>query len=386
MRTFSLVLLAAMTCIPAVSQEQAVDGADPADVPAQAIFENQAPETPPAEPDPAMIQQQEATLRRILNLLTTRGVVWPVAPEPETDNQPADDSAAQVLLELTLSVDPIARKRGLEGLAGTDIDIPTDVFINGILDHDADVRAAAFQLQDRLDEDDLFTSVMVALLTGDVDKAAFMEAALPRLKPVIEDRLIQVLDSEKESLEWRAAAAFSLGRMRSEKAVDALLKGAWSADPFLAVTSAEALLELIDYPLQDALASLTRHPMARVRVAALHGLAALGNTPALIAIGEVAAGPEEPDRVVRTEAIELLGQLGGEADIHVLMAALKNQPYTWKAVVASLEEITGLGLGEDPNLWRQWYNEWVQTLPQSAAEAETETVIPPPIQTGTASP
>lgn len=278
-------------------------------------------------------------------------------------------AAVSVLEDMAASPDPRTRANAFEGLAQTGDESYLEIGFAGLADPDPGVRDAARRYLARITIDTLLDRTLEMVLGGDPIHAAALDEALPRLRDRLENPLLFVLDSPEEPAVQRAAAAYCLGRMGSAAATEYLAAYALAPEPPVAIACAEALATIGDPQSLPALAALAGSPEPRIRLAAVVGLGKIGGPQALAMLESMAGNDYEPVAAVRREAVALLGYIGGESSIPVLIKVMNRYHDTRDLTFYALERITGLGIGPSPTEWTRWYNEWLKAREAQQAPA-----------------
>ncbi len=296
----------------------------------------------------------EASLEHALRRMTTDSVVWLGSTSPPP--APAAKAAMPVLVETAKAEDEQTRLRSLEAMAKLDPAANPDVFYNALGDPSPAVRLAAARVVTGFPAGQVFDRVM-QVLTGPAGQAdAALAEALPLLRAALEPCMLDLLESAEETVDRRAAAAYSLGRMGSGGAVPTLAQLAWGTDEWLASVGAQALLNIHDPIVIPKLAELTAHPVEQTRWAAVEGLAALGGPQAIEALGYVALTRPAGDKELSRRAVQLLAATKDPAVIPILIQAMERNVAVRRIAVDSLSELTGQDLGDMPSLWIEWWN------------------------------
>ncbi|MCX5769687.1 MAG: HEAT repeat domain-containing protein [Candidatus Hydrogenedentes bacterium] len=298
----------------------------------------------------------DASLEHALRLMTSDEVVWIGRSGPAPSAQPAGAQAAMpVLVETVQAEDEQTRLRALEAMARLGAQANAEVFFNALGDPSPAVREAAARVVAGFSPDDVFERVMQALAGPAGQADTTLALALPLLRSVLEPRMLDLLESSQETVDRRAAAAYSLGLMGSGGAVPTLAELAWGTDEWLASVSVQALLNIHDPVVIPKLAELTAHPSEQTRWAALEGLAALGGPEAIEAIGNVAVMRPADDKELSRRAVQLLGATKDPGVIPILIRAMDRNLAARRMAVDALSQLTGKDLGDMPSLWIEWW-------------------------------
>lgn len=296
--------------------------------------------------------------RRVQELGDASELVWPGhgaggAAEPD----PAS-SARSLLQAMSRSEDASTRRHALEGLSAVRDPKAGETLLDGLLDESAEVRRSAAAALMEAPEEVAFAGVMEVLTTGTPEAIGTVEEALPRLKPTLEARMLGLLFEESETAARRAAAAFSLGRMRSTESLRALVDLAWTGEPPLGYYSAEALAYMAEPSTLQDFADLLSHQDPAIRWAAIVGLGRVGGPRAIEELSRVVLTPDEKRSVNRREAVAILGRIGGPAIVPVLITGMAvPDPGVRREAGAALRRLTGAQLRDEPGLWQAWYAE-----------------------------
>lgn len=298
----------------------------------------------------------DASLEHALRRMTADEVVWIDRRAPGSSARPAGaQDALPVLVETAQAEDEQTRLRSIEAMAKLDPQANSDLFYNALGDSSPAVREAAARVVAAFPPDQVFNRVMQALAgpAGQADNT--LTLALPLLRVVLETRMLDVLESTEETVDRRAAAAYSLGLMGSGGAVPALAQLAWGTDEWLASVGAQALLTINDPVAIPELAELTAHPSEQTRRAALEGLAALGGPEAIDAVGNVAVMRPADDKELSRRAVQLLAATKDPGVIPILIQAMDRNLAVRRIAVDALSELTGKDFGDMPSLWIDWW-------------------------------
>ena len=298
----------------------------------------------------------DASLERALRLMTTDEVVWIGQTPPGSSAPPAGAQAAMpVLVETMQAEDEQTRLRAVEAMAKLDAQANVGVFFNALGDPSPAVREAAARVVAGFPPDQVFDRVMQALAgpAGQADNT--LALALPLLRTVLEPRMLDVLESTEETVDRRAAAAYSLGLMGSGAAAPTLAELAWGTDEWLASVGAQALLTIRDPVVIPKLAELAAHPSEQTRWAALEGLAAIGGPEAIEAVGNVAVTRPANDKELSRRAVQLLAATKDPGVIPILIRAMDRNLAVRRIAVDALSELTGKDFGDMPSLWIEWW-------------------------------
>ena len=213
------------------------------------------------------------------------------------------------------------------------------------------------------------------------------EQAARSLREKNDDRavepLINALKDEHSGV--RENAAWALGKMEDDRAVSSLIRALKDEHPFVRGKAAWALGRIKDDRAVMELIGALKDERANVRARAAR---ALGNIcdgravePLIIIVDD-----EHPD--VREKAAETLGKLKDERAVEPLIATLKDEASLVRGAAAdsleqigapaiallihalneknprarsnayyALRRITGQSFGEDPAVWREWYEQ-----------------------------
>jgi len=164
-------------------------------------------------------------------------------------------------------------------------------------------------------------------------------------------------------------------RGKAKRAVQSFLSGprkqlvsvlhrmmASTSEPASARTAAMRVLETM--PGDDVNAILLGQvdsPNAEIRVAALRALTARGNpTASRLMLGLLRTDPNEH---VRRQAAYGVGKVGGKASIPKLIDALGDRDVVVQRIaLRSLQGLTGLSFGQDPERWARWRERYDRNL------------------------
>jgi len=274
---------------------------------------------------------------------------------------------------MALSPDPAIRTRALEGLASSTSTELIPFAIHSLADPVPEVRERALQTLNQMDRGAVTEAVTAVLAWGDPRVIAGVNNALPRLRTVLEGKLLEMLAAEETTRDERMAAAYGLGRIGSRRAVEPLAEKAWGDDPILAVYAANAIASIDDPGALPILVRMVQHKDPNVRLPAYLGIARAGGPEALSLLTAAASPGGEPNRNVKRQVIRYLGLVGDESTVHFLMGFVRTPAGFAQPAIDALEMITGLPDGLESERWIEWYNE---TFGSGTLET---TVAPSPI-------
>ncbi len=160
------------------------------------------------------------------------------------------------------------------------------------------------------DEEDAYRDIIIN---------SFSEAATQSTQYIVE-RLSVFLHDADSSVRW--SAAFALGEVGGERAVDALLSLLKDEDSFVRWRAAAALGEVGGERAVDALLSLLKDEDSFVRWRAAAALGEVGGERAVDALLSLL---KDEDSVVRWRAAAALGEVGGERAVDALLSLLKDE-------------------------------------------------------------
>jgi HEAT repeat protein len=154
------------------------------------------------------------------------------------------------------------------------------------------------------------------------------------------DALLAIVMSGRDG-ELMAAAAAALGRIGDARTLEALSSLVSGADARVAVAAVEAIAQVPGVRRLDALLPGLEHPSAEVVKATLRAIAGEREPRVLIHVGRF-LDHEAWD--IRRQAADVLGRLGGEAEIQLLRAKLdtEREPLVRDALERALEELGAL--------------------------------------------
>jgi HEAT repeat protein len=278
-------------------------------------------------------------------------VQWPTMPDPHF----AEDASA-VLNAMTQDPHAETRVQGLVGLAKNNSPEAITTLVHALDDPAPQVRSAALRELGILAPERLLQELLDRLNSPEETTRTGAQRALPRLRQLLEDPALALLQSPDTDSRTRPTLVRALGLMGSENAVPVLSSFAKEpADTRLTRASARALAEIASPEGLPALEVLSQHPSASVRAEALAGLARIGGPVALSAIEAMALNPREREFNNRRQAIGYIGLLGGESSIEPLINVMNRYPRHRETAIAALMRITGLNLGNSPLEWTRWY-------------------------------
>jgi len=187
----------------------------------------------------------------------------------------------------------------------------------------------------------------------------------------------------------RRNSAWSLGKLKSEEAVDPLLeilKSKNAHDTILYVSAAVALGEIGDKKAVETLIEVVQSDWGFVNEAAIEALGRIGDTratkhlilmlsheckdirkAAVNALGELsdktAIKPlsnslKDENEWVREAAVRAISKLAGETCIKLLIESLDDKSrFVQDAAAKALHNITEKNFGSDYHKWKKWYDE-----------------------------
>ncbi len=274
-----------------------------------------------------------------------------------TPLSPSREGAQTPLMAMALSADPGTRVRALEGVSHLPGPELVPFVIYSLADPNEGVRERAMEALPRLDKDAVTEAVVAVLAWGEPQVVMGVDAALPRLRAVLEAGMLRMLDSPGRTRDERVALAYGLGRVGSRRALEPLTELALGNDPLVASYAANALASIDDPGSLHALARLVQHTDPNVRLPAYYGIARIGGPEALGLLTAAASANGEPDRRVRREVVRYLGLVGDESTVHFLIGLVRERAGFVQPAIDALELITGMPDGLEGERWLEWYDE-----------------------------
>lgn len=281
------------------------------------------------------------------------------APYPGLTAEPA----ISAMLE---SPDPQTRAIALEGLGP----LRTDTALKKALGHLLDERPVVHQSARALLLDappPLLTECMLAdFAVMKQPESGIWESLLPEMRSALGEPLVECALNEAESVQKRAVAVYCLGRIHASDAAPELLQLTWAQERDLAYAAAEALAGLGDSRAFGRFMELSYSPDMRLRWAAVQGLYAIGGPRVLSRLQAIVTESLDmsvgmrSDVRIRKEAALMLGELGGESSIHVLMRALARDRNLEEETCLALTRLTQQPFGVQPSLWHDWYQNYLK--------------------------
>jgi len=291
---------------------------------------------------------------------------------------PGRGSAVSVLRKMSQSSDAYTRRVGLEGL-GVAGAASCREFLTAVLwDSSPAVRSAAVRSLVAAGPNELCESVMAVYTSGTPWEMESLDVVLPALREPLAPGMLACLLSEGDSSTRRMIAARCLGKMRAASVTFPLADLARSEVGPLAVVCTDALLEIRPAGGAPLFAGLVNHPNREVRWLALQGLAATGGPDAVVLIERAASDYLDRDFDLSMEAVVLLGTVGSESSIPVLLEVMRSRSRARPFAAESLRRLTGAELGNTMREWADWHARWQQ------AQTEAEPAPSPPLRPRTA--
>jgi len=146
--------------------------------------------------------------------------------------------------------------------------------------------------------------------------------------------LVQVLQTalEDENSDVRSSAAEALGKIGSEKAVEALLQAFKDEDWNVRYRAAEALAMIGSEKVVEALLQALKHEDSDVRRSAAEALGNIGSEKVVEALLQAL---KHEDSDVRSHAAVVLGKIGSEKAVEALLLALKDEDSHVRSIAAA---------------------------------------------------
>lgn len=327
------------------------------------------------QPAPAGFSEDAARLRQFLEQVS---VAWPGYTTRSLPVKSHETWSGNPVAKMLSSPDPATRRAGVEQLRGADSASAADACLYAMVDEDESVRAAAERTVLTMNAASVCERVLVTLCTGTPEGVQAVAGLLPKLKPLIEEEMLRVLETARMGSDKQKAAAYSLGAMKTRKAADRLADLAWSEDAELAGFATGALSTLEDPSSAEHLTALLGHPRESIRYQAARGLVQTGGPAAMQAFCGMLTTGDEPSPGIRVEAVRFLGRHGTKTGVAALIEGMSRYPDLRQAAAQALRNITGLDLGPDPRAWARWYHD--TQSPQSGMDEQAEPVEPPVLE------
>lgn len=363
-----LSVILAVFAVPCLVHAQVRDGAavsdeEPSSQAAKIGVESAAApeETPPPQTDQAETPEEEQRRKTQQERLLWR----PLAV--------SEERAAGPLASLALSADPVSRMRAIEGLVAVNSPEMIPFVVYELSDPEPAVRKAALNAIPSLERATVSEAILAVLAWGDAEIVKGVTAALPSLRPVLEEAFLKALDNSELTQDERVGAAYALGRMGSIRALEPLEEKVYGSDARLSAYAADAIAAMDNAGTLQTLMRMVQHTDPNVRLPAYQGIARIGGPEALGLLTAAASPGGEPDIRVKREVVRSLGLVGNESTVHFLIKMVRARSSLTRPAIESLSMMTGLPASLAPERWVEWYEE---AFPP---EMEESTVPAPPL-------
>jgi len=323
-----------------------------------------------------------------------------LAPKPQTAKllvgelarEKVQDQAVRVLTDIGEralpdliracdSPDPAVRANAVRSLGDiADESAATTVF-SKLTDANPQVRSAAAKALGKMKAARVIPLLTKGLREGDPETQEQIIAAIPDIGESLLPGLGATL--ERGDTASRQAAAFILGKLKSESVVPVLGRASEDEDWTVAWYAAQALAEIGSEDCVDYLIALLDRPLTdegtvKLHAAAVNGLGTIGGDRIRDKLREVLARYYEPNQV-RSAAADHLGELQDRDAVPVLIEAMTKFYYLRPSAAEALRKITGHDFGTRPELWKKWW----ESAPQPPPRYGDVYIVPPPPPAGT---
>ena len=149
----------------------------------------------------------ERSLLRLNQQLSGPDIQWPRGTEQRVAPEKRSSQADDVVAAMARAASVETRLSALAGLQGSERLRSVDICVEGLADPDPRVRRAAARVLASLDSDQVFRRTMEIMDSGSDESVAGLDAAVPRLRPLLESRMMGALESEAATPARQAVAA-----------------------------------------------------------------------------------------------------------------------------------------------------------------------------------
>ena len=276
------------------------------------------------------------------------------------------EGALPDLIRACDSPDPTVRENAVRSLGDIGDESAAAAVFGRLTDADARVRAAAAHALGKMNAARVIPLFTKGLTESGPETQEQIIAAIPE----VGESLIPGLEAmlKRGDTASREAAAFMLGKLKSESAVPALGGACEDEDWTVAWYAAQALAEIGSEDCVDYLVALLDRPITdagtvKLHGAAVNGIGTIGGDKVRDKLREVLSrGGYEPNEV-RAAAAYHLGELQDRDAVPVLIDAVSKFYYLRPIAAEALRKITGHDFGTRPDLWKKWWNSAPQPPP-----------------------
>lgn len=267
------------------------------------------------------------------------------------------DSAAPVVRQMLESDDPEIRAEGLDMLGDVpDVD-SLELAHKAMFHVDAGVRSRSVERLVQFPADEVTSRLLDTLHTGTLFEIQVIEEMAPHLQPHIEPTVISVLEDEDAPRDRRVLAAYLTGCFKNTKAIEPLAKLVWQEDEVLAMASIQALGRMRNPATFPYLKSMLGHSSEELRWEAVHGVGNLHTDEALEALVAVATSGQEPNEMIRRQAVLYLGASNKGEAIPLLLRSMQYSQGLRDIAGEALGQLTGRRFGGSVIEWQRWFEE-----------------------------
>ena len=305
---------------------------------------------------------------RALSILGTPQAEWPQAGQGA--DAPDRRLAAQYTAQWSAG-DPALQRTALEAL-GAARDAEEAYRLLTVLESpDTGLHEPAMRALQATSPGVLVPALLAAFSSPEALSLDLGSRLAPLRSPVLEDHLLTLLERMANDASERAAAARALGVLRSTKAIPAFHRAIEAGIYPLAQAALDGLFVLRATEATPVWVALLRHPEPQIAATAVRALGDLGGTAAQEALFAVAISSEAAP-AMHSAALLAIGSWPYMEAVPALVSVLEQNPSLRGPVSRALRDKTGLDLGADPALWRQWM---VEGLPEPGETPPGE--VPP---------
>lgn len=263
-------------------------------------------------------------------------------------------SADWVLRRMATSEDAELRRRASEAWPVSNAFMDAmNTLVYALADPDTKVRAAAVDRLHRLEPVQVFGYVMRTLVAGTADRVRALDGALPALEAALAPLMEETLRTEIETLEHRRIAAYCLGRMGGDGAVDTLGHYAAGNDIILSRACADALYAIGTPGTVPHWMALLEHQDLYCRRLAARALAFLGGPNAFERLRLLILDVNE-DASLQTDALQALQDHPPMSLYPLLVEVLERNLQVRPVALRILRARAGVDYGANMAAWREW--------------------------------